>query len=502
MKRLLSELLGTDGVCFPSHASPEIEITGLHSDSRAIRPGNVFFAMAGSHDDGTRYIASAVKGGAIAVALQEPPTEMMIRDFPHTLFIQSDNLRRLMAVFAHRFYQTNCDDFQLIAITGTNGKTTTATIIRHGLMSVGLPCLFIGTTGLFLGDQYIETDYTTPPSFEIHRLLADAKRLSIRHVVMEVSSHALKLDRVWGLRFDAAIFTNLSHEHAELHQNVEDYFQTKRSLFSRLKPDGLAIVNVADPFGKRLAEETPGVPLCRLSGSETDCHWIAHSELSEWVAPQGRYRMRQLLPGLYNAVNQLSAIVALEHIKVDVRQFNTETFPGVDGRFECYSDGKILVIIDFAHTPDGLDKLLTVARSMRSRELICMFGCPGSRDRTKRPLMGRIATQLADHTIVTTDDIHFEEPAAIIQDITGELVKRQYEVVQDRRDAIRRGFQIARDGDILVIAGRGHERYQYVGHEKIPFLDRTVMLEEAASVGRQLVKKKGLQEGRPWVEFV
>lgn len=490
MEKSLSQILSPTCKLLSHPATGSVRITGFQSDSRLVQPGHVFFALMGDQTDGRRFIPGAIAAGATAIVCGQTLDPVLFDAYPGTAFVVSADIMPDISNLASRFYETTDLPINLVGITGTNGKTTTASIIHHVLRASGRKCLFVGTTGIDMDDLRLPTDYTTPPAFELHRLLHDANGKNITHGVMEVSSHALKLERVRHLTFDAAMFTNLTHEHAEIHPSMEDYYISKKKLFAMLKPDGCAIVNIQDPYGRRLYDE-----LSHPNKNAVDVTLMNSSEMIEMPWDDQWVSLPMLLPGDYNRVNQCLALAALKHLGVDRKSLlhGWTTFTGIEGRFEWYISSQLDVIIDFAHTPDGLEKLLQTARTVARGQLICVFGCPGSRDRTKRPIMGNIASRLADHVIVTTDDIHHEAPDAIIRDILKGISSNNVESIIDRRSAIRRGVERASGGHTLVIAGRGHEKYQYVGDEKIPFLDRDVLFEEAAGSGIRLGKRKGVQ---------
>ncbi len=500
MEKQLTDILTPTCETLGRRITPPIVVTGFQSDSRLVRPGHVFFALRGSHNNGQKFVPHAISAGAVCVVSEDDVVPTLIRDHPDVVFLRSSQIMIDMADMATRFYETDHSPIRLIGITGTNGKTTTASIIHHVLKSSGRSSLFVGTTGIEFGDVQLPTDYTTPPAFEIHRLIHEARQKGITHAVLEVSSHALKLERVRNLRFDVAAFTNLTHEHAELHPSMEDYFQTKRKLFTMLKPTGWAVINNGDAYGKRLHAQLD-LPKISIGDRTSDIPIQSHTDTVDFQLGQDMLSLPPLLPGEYNRINQLIALAVLHVLEVaheDIR-IGWKSFRGVEGRFEWYTGPDLDAIIDFAHTPDGLENLLTTVRSVARGKIVCVFGCPGSRDKTKRPLMGEIAARLSDRVIVTTDDIHHEDPESIIRDILAGIGRNNVETVTDRRNAIREGLRHAREGQTLVIAGRGHEKFQYVGDEKVPFLDRDVLLEEAGKLKLTLSKKKGSLEisGKP-----
>lgn len=490
MNRLLSELIASQPLVINVEGPPGIAIAGFNSDSRLIRPQDMFFALAGEQRDGNAFIENAIAKGASVIVSQQMPAHIR----SDITYVQVSDIHQFMAETAARFYQTAGLDMTMIGVTGTNGKTTIATLIHHLLTAFSQPSIFIGTTGIHVAGTYYATDYTTPPAFEIHRIIREGYDRGAKFLIMEVSSHALKLKRVWGMAFDAAIFTNLTHEHRELHPTMDDYFQAKSKLFDMLKPGGFALINTDDPYGEKIFQR--GMTLQQTFfdyGKTAKAFKLTGSQFDQTTRLQNIYLthnnaeeiFKTRLIGEYNAYNVLAVYAAMTSLGFDSKRIQSElpSLPDIDGRFEWLRAGDFSVVIDFAHTPDGLEKLLTAVHTIRGKgRIITIFGCPGSRDPSKRPLMGAIASRLSDFVIITTDDVHFEEPAAIIHDIIRGMTTNHYKAIEDRRTAIGEGLKMARAGDVVVIAGRGHERFQYIRDEKKPFVDREVLKEEATKL--------------------
>lgn len=481
--------------------NPQAVVSDITSDSREVAPGWTFFALRGEQTDGNRFLADALRRGATCVVYESPLAGNLQETYPDACFLQTSRIHALMASMSAWLYDTEFSPLVTIGITGTNGKTTVAALINHGLRQAGFKTIFIGTTGQEVAGRYYATDYTTPPSYVIHRLMREGLRAGATHLVMEVSSHAIKLKRVWGLLFDAAVFTNLTHEHQEIHPDMEDYFRTKAVLFDMLKPDGCGLVNADDPYGARLLSERRSTGVLWDFGKHA-VHIRLKSSRIQY--PTGSQQLElgiggedvwiaSRLPGEYNAYNVAAAagvLAALGWHGADLANVWTG-FPGVEGRFNRYRVGAFEAVIDFAHTPDGLSKVLDAARAIVpvTSRIIALFGCPGSRDPSKRPLMGAIASEKADWVVVTTDDIHYEEPEAIVANIVDGIDKDNYEVVLDRREAIRAALSKARAGDAVILAGRGHEKYQYVKDQKVPFEDVRVLIEEAEKLGLSVIRQ-------------
>ncbi|MCK6542758.1 UDP-N-acetylmuramoyl-L-alanyl-D-glutamate--2,6-diaminopimelate ligase [bacterium] len=495
MKKTLREILNNNALVRNVYGSTSLTVTGLCTDSRFAQKDNIFYAIRGTQKDGNKFIAHAIQKGASVIVSDELYAKVQFPPKTRVTYVQVENLTQFMAESSASFYGTTNAPMAFIGITGTNGKTTTAKFINETLKALGHKTVFLGTTGFEVCGRIIPTDFTTPPAPMLHKYLREGMDKGATHVVMEVSSHALKLKRVWGLRFDAAVFTNLTHEHRELHASMDDYFSTKALLFSMLKPIGFAVINGDDDFSGGMRKSVPSGHRIVEYGKKNSAtlrlekiKFNPDSRLQTIVFVQDgkSAAIETRMIGEFNAYNALAAYGVLEGLGLDmaVGAEKFPTLPTVDGRFNWYKAGTFNVIIDFAHTPDGLEKLLQEVNRIKpqGRRLITVFGCPGSRDPSKRPMMGKIATTASEHTIITTDDIHHESPEAIIQDITRELSGTRHEIIIDRREAIRRSLQIAQEGDFVVIAGRGHERYQYVGDEKIPFYDRQVFMEEAQKI--------------------
>jgi len=488
------------------HCPREVSVSGIETDSRDIKPGYIFFALSGEQTDGNRFISKSIQNGAVAIVSERPYEENKSQLHADSSYIQVEDIHRGLAEISAQYYGTYHLPLTVIGITGTNGKTTIATLIHKALRRLGRKTLFIGTTGFELNDEVIPTDFTTPPANKLHELLNRAAGCGVEFVIMEVSSHALKLKRVWGLRFDGAVFTNLTHEHREIHPTMDDYLASKRALFDMVKPGGFAIVNTDDSYGKQIFQHVRennaqlmqngqillidygrNAQTLKLTGMETDiAEGLQRVHFSQVDRPMS---LSTSMLGEHNAYNALAAYGVLFQLgfKPGEIQMFFPSLPGVEGRFEWHRISDFNVLIDFAHTPDGLEKILKAIGELNKGvgKVITVFGCPGSRDPSKRPLMGGIAGRLSDWVIVTTDDIHYEEPEAIIRDIVRGIDQSHFETIVSRREAIAAGLQRARTGDWLLIAGRGHEKFQYVRDQKIPFLDKTVVMEEAEKMGLQ-----------------
>src|SRR5262245_1766367 len=456
---------------------PELEIQSISSDSRTVGPGALFFAVRGTHEDGSRYLEDAIARGALAVVVEQAVVPL---DVPVLLV---PDCRLAKARVAQAFYREPARDLALYGITGTNGKTTTAFMLKAILDYEGRPAGLLGTVGNDSGRGIERASNTTPDPIELNRLLAQMVDRNLKAAAMEVSSHALLQQRVAGLAFRAGVFTNLTPEHLDYHGSMEDYARAKAMLFEGLAPEAHAILNLDDPWSAFMRDRTRAQVVTYGLGAGADVRarvrrmaidGMAFDLLSPFGQIDGACRFMgrhspASLPAAASAA--LATGVSLGAIKGGI-----EALRRVPGRLEPVDRGQdFRVLIDYAHTDDALRKVLSNLRPLTRGRLIVVFGCGGDRDRAKRPRMGRVATDIADLAVVTSDNPRSEDPQAIIGDILAGVpddVKCRVEA--DRRAAIELALRTARGGDIVVIAGKGHEDYQIVRDEKIPFDDRSV----------------------------
>jgi len=465
--------------------SLETEITGVCYDSRQVRPGSLFVCIVGQKTDGHQYAHQAVQAGAAAIL-----AEREIDVGGQAALILTDNTRTGLAKAAANFYGHPSQQLRVVGVTGTNGKTTTTHLIQAILNEYNKPAGIMGTLYARLGDITRDYGHTTPESADIQeffRLLADN---AAEYVVMEVSSHALDLNRVDAIQFGAAIFTNLTQDHLDYHQTMENYRQAKLKLFQMVdvKPENFCIVNNDDPSASHFTEASP-VPYYTYGiKSAADVRAVEIQSTLKGTRftvlfKDQSFPVNMKLIGGFSVYNALAAITfaLAEKIPVPVIQQVLANIEGVPGRFEQVDLGQdYTVVVDYAHTPDGLENILRTARELAENRLITVFGCGGDRDRTKRPLMGEIAGRYSDFCIVTSDNPRTEDPQAIIDDILPGLNRvenARYAVVPDRREAIRHAINIAKSGDLVVIAGKGHETYQLVMGQVLDFDDRLVAAE-------------------------
>jgi len=462
-------------------------VTGVTCDSRAVAPGAMFVAVRGFVADGHRFIGAAIEAGAVAVVCEELPAER--RDSVAWLVVP--NARKALAELSKAFYGNASDELMLIGVTGTNGKTTTARLITSMLNASGIPAGYIGTGLCRIGSRDIPLERTTPESNGLHDLFRQMVDAGCRAAVMEVSSHALVLDRVHGLRFRAAVFTNLTPEHLDFHATMQEYAEAKRLLFDRLDDSGFAVVNADDPQAEFMVGNLPPdrVFCCTTGGGASFCdsaqRFVASiSAMSvegsqAEVAFRGRSMTMEVpLPGEYNVMNMLEAFAVGVGLGIDpeTAMRGLATADAVDGRMERIwsRDRSRCAVVDYAHTPDALQKTLEALRAVTpaGSKLAVVFGCGGNRDRQKRPEMGRIAAELADRVILTSDNPRNEDPEAILDEVEAGMAGRAHLRIADRAEAIRRAVEELGEGDILLVAGKGHEEYQEINGVKRHFSDR------------------------------
>lgn len=458
-------------------ADLETEITGVSYDSRRTKPGDLFVAMTGFATDGHQYIGKALENGAAAVLCQQTPET----DCP---YIQTEDSRRALAVVGANWFHHPASGMTMIAVTGTNGKTTTTYLLKAILeQTLGAKVGLIGTNQNMIGQEVIPTERTTPESFEVQHLFRQMADAGCTHVVMEVSSHALALDRVYGVRYQVGIFTNLTQDHLDFHKTMEAYCDAKAILFRNCDA---GVVNADDPWTPRLlrnasckvltyAEHAPAD--LRAEGIVLGADHIAFDAVTETE----RVPIRVNIPGgfmVYNTLDVLGAALALGiPLKDSARVL--AAVPHVKGRVEVVpTPGRdYTVLIDYAHSPDGLKNVLSSVQGFAKGRTIALFGCGGDRDRTKRPKMGKTAAEHADFLVITTDNPRTEKPGAIIEDILPGLEgsATPYTVIEDRVEAIHWAMDHAEAGDVIVLCGKGHETYQEINHVKHHMDEREIV---------------------------
>lgn len=465
-------------------------VAAVTDDSRAVASGSLFMAVKGEHADGHAFVTQALQAGAVAVVGQAP---VETGAWP---YVRVSDSRKALGYMGSRFYGDPSARLKMIGITGTNGKTTTAYLCKALLEGIGRRVGLIGTVAYQIGQETIPASHTTPGALELQRLLAKMMQANLNAVVMEVSSHALALDRTAGCEYDAAVFTNLTQDHLDFHQTMEDYYQAKLRLFTELGRGGKsgqrAIVNMDDPRGPqiRAACRVPVWGYAVAGKTDLKAERVKLSMDGTTFAaatPAGTFSIESRLVGEHNVYNLLGAIGVALHAGATGDQVREAVgqVTNVPGRFERVSAGQdFTVVVDYAHTEDALRRLLEAAQELKTHRIITVFGCGGDRDRGKRPKMGRAAVEYSDAVVLTSDNPRTEDPMAILREvevgIRDALQRRsqvEYHLVPDRREAIAAAVRLARSGDLVLIAGKGHEDYQIVGTKKLHFDDRQVARE-------------------------
>lgn len=469
---------------------PNIDVAGIAYDSRAVKKGDIFIAIPGFKTDGSKFAAQAAEKGAIAIVLEKD-----IELSGNVTKVIVPNARIALAEISSAFYGHPSRKLKLIGITGTNGKTTTSFLIEAILRKAGHKVGVIGTVEARIEGKGLPVKLTTPESSDLQELLSKMLNEGVTHVVMEVSSHSLELHRTHGCEFDVAIYTNLTHDHLDFHGNMQNYLKAKLKLFEKLgrgyKSDVSAVINVDDPYGKKIMTYVDGNVLtygminnANLSASNLET--TIDKMTFDLATFDSKFKIATSLIGAHNAYNIMAALLCGKVFGLSYEQMigAVEDLSFIPGRFERIKVGqKFPVIVDFAHSPDSLIKLMETVRPLTKGRIILVFGCPGERDTMKRPVMGGIAVKMADFSYITTDDPHAEKTDKIIAEIEAGAVGaggergKNYLVIEDRRTAIEQALNMAHADDMVVIAGRGHERVQDYNGVKIQIDDREVARE-------------------------
>ena len=463
-----------------------ITLNGIEHDSRKVKPGNLFVCMEGAHVDGHNFINQAVGKGAVAVITARQNFQS---DKVPAIIVP--DLLKAIAVIVPYFYDYPSKNFRVIGVTGTNGKTTTTYMIRSILMAAGYKVGLIGTIQMMIGDEVFPVKNTTPNVIDLQHTFFEMSERRVDYVVMEVSSHALSENRIAGIEFDAAVFTNLTQDHLDYHKTMENYRDAKAKLFNLIsrkmvsKPNKNAVINLDDDAGVFMSEHATCNKITYGIEKDSDLRAVdVDVKASGTTFKVNDMKLNLHVTGIFNVYNVLAAIgtALAEKIPPEIIKSALENFKSVSGRFEkVFADVPFTIIVDYAHTPDGVKNVLETARQIVENRIITVFGCGGDRDNSKRPIMGRIAAELSDIVIVTSDNPRTEEPASIIEQILvgvkEKIGDKIFESIVDRRSAICKAIEIARAGDIILILGKGHENYQILKDETIHFDDREVALE-------------------------
>lgn len=464
---LLKDLLS--GISYEGNA--DIEIKDIISDSRKVTKGSAFVCIKGYETDGHLYASKAAENGASVIIAEEKVTA----DCP--LVIVKDT-RNVMALLCSAFYDNPSKKFTLIGITGTNGKTTTTYLIKNILEKAGRKVGLIGTNQNMIGDKIIETSRTTPDSFELQALFANMAIEGADTVVMEVSSHALYLDRVAYCDFDVGVFTNLTQDHLDFHKTMDAYADAKAILFKMCKK---GVVNIDDHYADRILKGATAEIMTASTKCDSNLFAkdIVLKETGVDFTIDGQ-KFSLAIPGEFSVYNALSAIGACKSLGIDDSTIveGLKSAHGVKGRAQVVKlDHPATFIIDYAHTPDGVENILKTVKGFAKQKVFVLFGCGGDRDNKKRPIMGEIAEKYADFCIVTSDNPRTENPTEIINQILAGMKKDSHIVIENRRDAIKYAVETASSGDVVVLAGKGHETYQTIGKENFPFDEEQILFE-------------------------
>ena len=458
----------------------ESKVQNIRYDNRKIEQGDAFVCVKGFKVDGHSFIGDVIKKGAKTLIVQE---DVSVQE--DITIIKVRDTRKALAIMSSNYFGNPKDKLKIIGITGTNGKTTSAFIIKSILEKAGFMTGLIGTIANYIGNKKVDAVRTTPESYELHELFKNMVDAGVEYCVMEVSSHSLELDRVYGIQFEEGIFTNLTRDHLDFHKTFENYYNAKFKLFER---SNHSIINLDDPYGANIVKdiEERGVKTKVSTFSiekESDFKAFeikSHSNGSEFkVNLEGIEGFSINIPGEYNIYNSLGCIICAYNLNIPMDKIkeglNNVVIPG---RCELVAKEKNLpysIIIDYAHTPDGLENILSTVKAFTKNRMISVFGCGGDRDKVKRPQMGKIGCELSDIAIITSDNPRSEEPMDIINDIVKPLNYDNFIIEVNRKEAIRKAMNMALEGDVIVIAGKGHETYQILKDETIHFDEREVV---------------------------
>lgn len=458
----------------------ESKVQNIRYDNRKIEQGDAFVCVKGFKVDGHSFIGDAIKKGAKTLIVQE---DVSVQE--DITIIKVRDTRKALAIMSSNYFGNPKDKLEIIGITGTNGKTTSAFIIKSILEKAGFMTGLIGTIANYIGNKKVDAVRTTPESYELHELFKNMVDAGVEYCVMEVSSHSLELDRVYGIQFEEGIFTNLTRDHLDFHKTFENYYNAKFKLFER---SNHSIINLDDLYGTNIVKdiEERGVKTKVSTFSiekESDFKAFeikSHSNGSEFkVNLEGIEEFSINIPGEYNIYNSLGCIICAYNLNIPMDKIKEGLSDVViPGRCELVAKEKNLpysIIIDYAHTPDGLENILSTVKAFTKNRMISVFGCGGDRDKVKRPQMGKIGCELSDIAIITSDNPRSEEPMDIINDIVKPLNYDNFVIEVNRKEAIRKAMNMALEGDVIVIAGKGHETYQILKDETIHFDEREVV---------------------------
>lgn len=470
----------------------DFEVEGLSYNSANVQPNDVFFAIKGFKSDGNKFIPDAFSKGAKAVFTDGAPAITDARIY------KVKDCRKTMAAMSNQYYGYPSKKMKMIGVTGTNGKTTITNIINHVLQSLGKKTGLIGTNGNFVNKRFIKTEHTTPESVDLNKILSEMVSDEVEYVTMEVSSHSLALDRVYGIEFDTVVFTNLTPEHLDMHKTMDEYFAAKRILFDSLKRINdkgsrtAAIYNCDDEFGAKMVGATEGERIsygfgCGIYTAKNLKMDFEGMSFDVLVPRNGedteKIHVKTKLTGRFNAYNILAAIAALKTFHFSYKEIieSVKSFSPVDGRFNPVRlQNGAAAIIDYSHTPDSLQKAISTIREILDEnkskgKIITVFGCGGNRDKAKRPLMGKIASENSNEVIITSDNPRDEDPMAIIEEVKAGITSDNYNIEGNREHAIQKAMEMSKKGDVILVAGKGHETYQEIKGVKYHLSDKEIV---------------------------
>jgi len=462
----------------------DFEVKGVSCHSKLTKNNYIFVAIKGIHEDGKDYIEEAIQRGAKAVILESSGIYELANSY-HVPFIRVKDARKALAELAARFYGYPSSRVKVIGVTGTNGKTTVTYLLEALLKEFGSHPSVIGTINYRFKDKIFSSKNTTPGPVEIQSMLSEMLAEGVDYCIMEVSSHALHQERTRGIRFHSAIFTNLTQDHLDYHKTLKDYFESKARLFKGMGPQTFAVINNDDRFGVKLKKKTAAKIITyglnhKSDITAKDIKLDCQRTTFELVTRQQEMKLSTSLIGRHNIYNILAcaAWAIAEGISLSVIKRTLENFRFVPGRLERVQiDTDFSIFIDYAHTQDALNNILMSLRPLCRKRIILVFGCGGDRDRTKRPKMGKVATQLSDYVIITSDNPRFENPQDIIRDIRRGIKKSNFCIIPERLEAIKKALKMAKRQDIVLVAGKGHEDYQIIKDKAMPFNDKEVIKE-------------------------
>jgi len=457
-------------------------IAGIFYDSRKAIQNSVFVAIKGYNTDGHKFILDALNKGAIAVVLEDKnavPDEIFIHEAKAKIVVH--NSRIALAELSNYFFKEPSKKLMLVGITGTNGKTTTSYFLKNIFETAGYKTGLMGTIANYIGDKKLESKLTTPESNDLNEMLLAMYYHGCRYAVMEVSSHSLELKRVTNLHFSEAVFTNITSDHLDFHGSFENYFKAKKILFDSLSPESFVICNADDKHGMSIIKDSKAEKFFYGTSSNADIlmkniHYGLQGTSFEIIYKKNSFPVSTSLIGEFNAYNACAAFAASVQIGIDEENAlkGIKTAKHVPGRFEVVQNGKKKVIIDYSHTADSLQKALEAVKKINKDKnpIYTVFGCGGNRDKTKRPVMGKIASELSDKVFVTSDNPRFEDPFIIIDEIKKGIAKNNYEIIENREEAIRKSIETSEDTAVILIAGKGHENYQEIKGIRNHFSDK------------------------------